>query len=531
MNGQQHQQPLETVLAQMALRLRGFVMKVGMPDGVYDGEEDDNDNYNVDDGDEVEERTLWRRVRTLVEFGLAADVRLVQWLSEMNQRLLDGGGPSRAKVIKTIADRLQWVALRLSLRSLPPICSPRIHRIQSLDKCSSPDTSSIAFQSEAEVTARMDIAGGWTDTPPITYQCASPPAVLNLSIKVNGKRPIRCRCARLEAFGGVFYTQTSNGNTERTLHFASANSVFACCAQPSKLGSLISSILIVAGIVREELIGGERIRQFAMTGPGRGLYVSANSDLPHGSGLGTSSILSGAMLAALWRLFGKSFQQSELIHAVLRVEQLHTTGGGWQDQIGGCAPGGFKLGTVCPGGKRECQWRAVPIGNSLQNEMSKRLALIYTGQTRLAKHLLEEVLLSWLGRDQRILRAVQRLSDGARGAEKALLEGKFPSDICREYNALKKEFTAGTMPSKVAELSRELTAEGLAEAAWMAGAGGGGFLYVWLREHRTLEELECFLAGDKRWHGMGVWRAEMEVAEPMTLRRGWTLPVNEFNRL
>uniref|UniRef100_A0A183CC74 GHMP_kinases_N domain-containing protein n=1 Tax=Globodera pallida TaxID=36090 RepID=A0A183CC74_GLOPA len=517
MNGQQQQQqPLETVLAQMALRLRGFVIKVGVPDGVdnEEGEEEEDDD-NVNDGAEVEERTLWRRVRTLVEFGLAADVRLVQWLSEMIQRLLDGGGPSRAKVIKTIADRLQW----------------RIHRIQSLDKCSSTDASSIAFHSEAEVTARMDIAGGWTDTPPITYQCASPPAVLNLSIKVNGKRPIRCRCARLEAFGGVFYTQTSNGSTESTLHFVSADSVFACCDQPSKLGSLISSILIVAGIVREELVGGERIRRFAMTGPGRGLYVSTNSDLPHGSGLGTSSILSGAMLAALWRLFGKSFRQSELIHAVLRVEQLHTTGGGWQDQIGGCAPGGFKLGTVCPGGKRECQWRTVPIGKSLQNEMSKRLALIYTGQTRLAKHLLEEVLLSWLGRDQRILRAVQRLSDGARGAEKALLEGKFPSEICREYNALKKEFTAGTMPSKVAELSRELTADGVAEAAWMAGAGGGGFLYVWLREHRTLEELERFLAGDKRWHGMGVWRAEMEEAEPMTLRRGWTLSVNEFNRL
>lgn len=33
---------------------------------------------------------------------------------------------------------------------------------------------------------RIDLAGGWTDTPPITYHCKSP-AVLNIAIKVDGK--------------------------------------------------------------------------------------------------------------------------------------------------------------------------------------------------------------------------------------------------------------------------------------------------------------------------------------------------------
>jgi hypothetical protein len=39
---------------------------------------------------------------------------------------------------------------------------------------------------EVQVACRIDLAGGWTDTPPITYQCAAP-AVLNIAVTVDGK--------------------------------------------------------------------------------------------------------------------------------------------------------------------------------------------------------------------------------------------------------------------------------------------------------------------------------------------------------
>ena len=39
-----------------------------------------------------------------------------------------------------------------------------------------------------------------------------------------------------------------------------------------------------------------------------------------------------------------SRRRSELVHGVLVVEQLLTTGGGWQDQVGGLHPG-LNLGT------------------------------------------------------------------------------------------------------------------------------------------------------------------------------------------
>jgi fucokinase len=68
---------------------------------------------------------------------------------------------------------------------------------------------------------------------------------------------------------------------------------------------------------------------------------------PQGSGLGTSSILAGAVVAACWTAAAAPYTRSDLVHAVLVVEQLLTTGGGWQDQVGGLHPG-LSLGTSRP---------------------------------------------------------------------------------------------------------------------------------------------------------------------------------------
>jgi galactokinase/mevalonate kinase-like predicted kinase len=66
---------------------------------------------------------------------------------------------------------------------------------------------------------------------------------------------------------------------------------------------------------------------------GGGFELLTWSRLPTGSGLGTSSILAGAVMAALWRACGRSFTKSDVTHAVLHLEQMLTTGGGWQDQV------------------------------------------------------------------------------------------------------------------------------------------------------------------------------------------------------
>lgn len=49
---------------------------------------------------------------------------------------------------------------------------------------------------------------------------------------------------------------------------------------------------------------------------------------------GTSSILAGAVMASLYQAAGKSTSTESLIHAVLHLEQVLTTGKGWEESWG-----------------------------------------------------------------------------------------------------------------------------------------------------------------------------------------------------
>uniref|UniRef100_A0A1I8BSM9 GHMP_kinases_N domain-containing protein n=1 Tax=Meloidogyne hapla TaxID=6305 RepID=A0A1I8BSM9_MELHA len=450
---------------------------------------------------------LIRNERLLIELGVVDTHRLTKWVDNFYNNYMEKLIDMEPYFINKFGkpDQLENLCLQLSNFSLPQVCKPRVVFLSSNKKLNT-RIDRIVYQARSEVTARVDIAGGWTDTPPITYQMGKIlPAVLSLSILVNGKRPIRCKCSRLEMLQGIFYRENSYGEQQPLLVYF-------------LFSSLLCSILVVAGFVREELWGGERHYFFDFAGSGRGLLIETESDLPHGSGLGSSSILAGALLAALHKLSGNIEQiKDQLINQVLQIEQLHTSGGGWQDQLGGCITGGAKIGWVESNGKRKCCWRSVPLGGELIKEFSKRFVLLYTGKTRLAKTLLKQVLLSWARQEPQILKTVERLAEGAWKAEEMLIEGKFPSEICTEYNEFKKIFASNTEPSLVTELKKQMEKENLIESAWMAGAGGGGFLYIWLKEgkNNVLEKLENLLKSDRRWKGMNIWRVELENKEPL----------------
>lgn len=72
---------------------------------------------------------------------------------------------------------------------------------------------------------------------------------------------------------------------------------------------------------------------------------------------------------------------------MLKIEQHHTTGGGWQDQVGGIVEGA-KMITLDPS-NQEVKWKVLPISAEFREEIERRLVLVYTGKTRLAKDLLQ----------------------------------------------------------------------------------------------------------------------------------------------
>lgn len=104
--------------------------------------------------------------------------------------------------------------------------------------------------------------------------------------------------------------------------------------------------------------------------------------------MGTSSILAGAILAALLRVTDRRASLDSLIHAVMIVEQMLTTGGGWQDNAGGLVPG-FKMTRSKASLPLKVEVEPLNLSQATVDAVTKRLLCLFSGKPRLAKNLLQ----------------------------------------------------------------------------------------------------------------------------------------------
>ena len=121
---------------------------------------------------------------------------------------------------------------------------------------------------------------------------------------------------------------------------------------------------------------------------GCGFELHTWTNLPSGSGMGTSSILAGVTCAAIRRIVGRNHDIHTLIHLVIHVQQMLTTGGGWQDQVGGLLPG-IKISTSSPRIPILVEPKILKVGGDMLRKISHHTALVYTGKTRLAKNIVQ----------------------------------------------------------------------------------------------------------------------------------------------
>ena len=119
---------------------------------------------------------------------------------------------------------------------------------------------------------------------------------------------------------------------------------------------------------------------------------------------------------------GISVSDETLSYSVLIVEQMMTTNGGWQDQVGGIY-GGFKETRTKNGLPLEINVRSLQLDKEFIELVNDRLILIYTGITRLAKDLLLNVLRNWYGISKKIYDNVDSLVLNGKDCAKALESG------------------------------------------------------------------------------------------------------------
>ena len=352
---------------------------------------------------------------------------------------------------------------------------------------------------DIRLPVRVNWGGGWSDTPPHCNERGG--TVLNAAISLRGRLPVHVAAKRLDE-PVIRFESADVGITGQ----AKKSSEIQDCHNPYDYFALHKAALIACGIVP---IQGECDLTALLEEMGGGIYLSTEVEgVPRGSGLGTSSILAGACVKALYALLGLELSEDELYHTVLCMEQIMSTGGGWQDQVGGLTPG-VKLITSAPGIDQKLKVDYLSISEETRQELNERFTLIYSGQRRLARNLLRDVVGGYIGGRPESLTALSEMQRTAVLMRYELERGNVDGfgELLNRHWELSLMLDEGSSNTCIDQIF--MACEDLIDARFIAGAGGGGFLQVLLKKGRSKEELRKRLREVFQDSGVDVWECEI----------------------
>lgn len=324
--------------------------------------------------------------------------------------------------------------------------------------------------------------------------------VLNAAILLKGERQIEVEVRKLEELHIEF----------ASLDFQAYGTALSAeeiqdCNNPYDSFALHKAALIACGIIPQH---GSVNLQDILRRLGGGIYISTRvCNVPKGSGLGTSSILAGAAVKAIGEFLGEDWSESVLYQRVLNLEQIMSTGGGWQDQVGGLTPG-VKYITTKPGMKQEIKVEHMELDEATKAELQERFALIYTGQRRLARNLLRYVVGGYIGGRPESIEALEEMKHLAVLMRYELEQGRIDefAKLLNRHWEVSKKLDAGSTNTCIDQIFE--SCEDLIDGKFISGAGGGGFLQVILKKGVTKEHLRRRLRNVFQDSGVDMWESE-----------------------
>lgn len=224
----------------------------------------------------------------------------------------------------------------------------------------------------------------------------------------------------------------------------------------------------------------------------RGVSMFLASEIPPGTGLGSSSTVTVAIVKAITTAQGQKPSAYELAELASFIE-ISKMGMpiGKQDQYAAAFGGLNRIDFA-----REAT-RVTPLKVDMQTQtrLEQHLLLFFTGSTRAASSILSQQKAASQKQDPKVLEALHGVKALADEVQAALEKGEIDTlgDILHESWERKKRFAANVSNARIDELYT-LARENGARGGKIAGAGGGGFLMLYCApEHqarvtRALEE-------------------------------------------
>ena len=317
---------------------------------------------------------------------------------------------------------------------------------------------------------RIDLAGGWTDTPP--YCLMEGGSVVNIAIELNGQPPLQTYIKPCKE-PHIILRSIDLGAMEVV-------ETYEQLAAYNKVGSPFSipkAALVLAGFqpgFSQETYPSLRAQLEAF---GCGIELTLLSAIPAGSGLGTSSILAATVLGAVNDFCSLAWDKNEIGRRTLVLEQLLTTGGGWQDQFGGVL-GGVKLLDTQRGFDQNPRVRWLPDAVFTQPEYAQCHLLYYTGITRTAKKILAEIVRRMFVNHHQQLLQLREMKAHSMDMYEAIQRQDFLAmgQLISKTWQQNQRIDSGTNPDSVRRITDLI--DDLCLGYKLPGAGGGGYLYM-----------------------------------------------------
>ena len=298
----------------------------------------------------------------------------------------------------------------------------------------------------ARAPLRLGLAGGGTDVAP--YCDLHGGYVMNAAIDKYAHASIETGDALVE------------------LH-ALDGGVQASCV-PAALEAAPGPLQLLAGVylrISRDFLGGERPP----------LRIRTWSDAPPGSGLGASSTLVVALVAAFAEYFALGLGEYEVAHLAYEIERIDLgLAGGRQDQYA-AAFGGFNFMEFHAGDRVIVN--PLRIKDWVSAELEASLLLYFTGVSRESARIIDEQARNASSGAVSPIEAMHQLKIEAMQMKEHLLRGDLPGfarTLQQGWQAKKR--MASSISNPMIDALEALAMDNGAVATKVTGAGGGGFM-------------------------------------------------------
>lgn len=230
------------------------------------------------------------------------------------------------------------------------------------------------------------------------------------------------------------------------------------------------------------------LRHFA---PGKGLDLFLHSDAPPGSGLGSSSTMTVAMVGLFKQWQNRPLTDYDIAELTYQIERIDLQiAGGKQDQYAATF-GGFNFIEFFD---KTVVVNPLRISDSIINELEYNLLLCFTGKTRLSANIVANQTRSYQERKPAVVDALDHMKQLTIAMKNGLLRGELDEfgHLLHTAWLYKKNLDANISTSQI-DLLYDIGRASGALGGKILGAGGGGYLLFYCpfdKKHHVAEALE-----------------------------------------